>query len=425
MRFLHLNHRYAPFRGGSERFVQEISEHLVRRGHDVQVVTTDAFDLEYFWNARRRRIDAPAVEVLNGVRVQRVAVDSRHLDTLTFPALRRGMGELARAPLPALPFEVAARALPRLPSIEATLRSTGAVDAVLATNLGLEGLALAGLSLARARDVPFILTPFTHLGRTDDVRARRFVTMPHHLKLLRGASAVVAMTRMEAAFLESASVVADRIVVSGAGVDLTEVVGGDAARFRARHDLEGVLVGSLGALAFEKGTPDLIRAIRCLRGRGVDIQLVLAGPSLGAFEGWYTALDRSEREGIHLLGYIDDDQKRDMLAAIDIFALPSRTESFGIVFLEAWANEKPVVGSDAGAVPELVQRGINGLLAPFGDVDGLARAIERLTLDHALRAALGGRGRQMAEDRYTWTHVVARVERAYELAVGHPLSGAE
>jgi glycosyltransferase involved in cell wall biosynthesis len=114
-----------------------------------------------------------------------------------------------------------------------------------------------------------------------------------------------------------------------------------------------------------------------------------------------------------------------MLAAIDIFALPSRTESFGIVFLEAWANGKPVVGADAGAVPELVQHEVNGLLAPFGDVDGLARAIERLTLDHVLRAALGGRGRQMAGDRYTWTHVVARVERAYELAVGHPLSGAE
>jgi glycosyltransferase involved in cell wall biosynthesis len=122
-----------------------------------------------------------------------------------------------------------------------------------------------------------------------------------------------------------------------------------------------------------------------------------------------------------LLGVISPDEKRDLLAAADIVALPSRTESFGIVFLEAWASRKPVIGACAGAVPDLVRDGETGLLTPFGNVDALAVAIGRLLADDELARSLAERGHSLAVGRYSWAAVYDRYRRAFEIAVGEPL----
>jgi glycosyltransferase involved in cell wall biosynthesis len=123
-----------------------------------------------------------------------------------------------------------------------------------------------------------------------------------------------------------------------------------------------------------------------------------------------------ERAGVRMLGYIDTAERRDLLAAIDTLALTSRTESFGIVYLEAWVNRKPVIAARAGAVPELVRDGETGLLVPYGNPDALARTIGLLMDDEGLRQSLGEHGRQLSESRYTWPDVLRRVERGYLIA---------
>lgn len=327
------------------------------------------------------------------------------------------MGEASRVKLPAHPFRAVAVRQPWLPEFVAALEREPA-DLIHATNLGLEGLALNALRLARRRDVPFVITPFVHLGGPRDRVARRYVTMPHQRELLRDADAVLTMTEREADFIASTGVRTSKIHVVGAGVNPAEVTGGGAARFRQRHNLQGVLVGSIGALAEEKGTFDLVRAIQRLRQRGHSVELVVAGPALQQFERWYTALEEREKTGIRLLGIIDAEQKRDLLAAIDIFALPSRTESFGIVYLEAWMNQKPVVAADSGAVPELVRDGVTGLLVPFGDIEAIADAIVRLSADEALRDRLGTEGSTVVHTEYTWDLVFERVRAAYRTLLG-------
>jgi glycosyltransferase involved in cell wall biosynthesis len=89
-------------------------------------------------------------------------------------------------------------------------------------------------------------------------------------------------------------------------------------------------------------------------------------------------------------------------AALDVFAMPSRTDSFGIVFLEAWANAKPVVAAAAGGVPEVVEHEKTGLLIPFGDVDALAQVIQSLLDDPAMRKRLGQAGKARVTRGYTW-----------------------
>ncbi|HEX5167019.1 MAG TPA: glycosyltransferase family 4 protein, partial [Thermomicrobiales bacterium] len=304
-----------------------------------------------------------------------------------------------------------------MPGLEAAIGRQPTPDVVMATNIGLEGLAITGLRVARRIGAAFVLMPFIHLGRDDDAAARRYVSMPHQQALLRAADAVVAMTEIEARFLASVGVDRSRVVIAGAGMTPVDVAGGDGARFRERHGLNGPLVAALGALAPDKGTRELVRAVARLNRAGRCVTLALAGPSLSTFERWYTALSDDQRRGTRLLGVISPEEKRDLLDAADIVALPSRTESFGIVFVEAWANRKPVIAADAGAVPELVRDGENGLLVPFGDVPALSSAIDRLLDDKELARMLGGRGYRLATERYTWAAVHERVKDAVEIAL--------
>lgn len=425
MRYVVVNHRYFPFLGGSEHIAQEVAERLVRDGHAVRVVTSDAFDLEYFWNRRRRRIDAPARERVNGVDIERVTLGHLPASSIIFQGSRRLMGELSRVPLPAFLFEQLALRQPWLPGLAEALGRPPASDLVLATNIGLEGLAINGLKAARRSGAAFVLMPFIHLGRDEDPVARRYVSMPHQRRLMRIADAVIAMTGLESRFLASMGVDSGRIVVAGAGMTPEDVAGGDGAAFRARHDLRRPLVVALGALAPDKGTRELVQAVARLNNGGRQVDLALAGPSLRTFERWYTALDARARAGTHLLGVISAADKRDLLDAADIVALPSRTESFGIVFVEAWANRKPVIAADAGAVPELVRDGENGLLVPFGDAGALASAIGRLLDDAGLARRLGENGYRLAMERYTWSAVYERVTRAFEIAISRREERAE
>lgn len=422
MRFAHINHRYAPFVGGSERYMQEVSEELAFDGHDVSILTSNAFDLEYFWDRSKRQVDAPEHEVLNGVSVHRVPVAHPPQSPLVFQGSRRLMGEASRLPgLPASGYALVSRHLPYMPALERVLHSLGPVDLVHIANIGIEGLGITGSRAAKRTGVPYIFTPFIHLGRDDDQVARRYVTMPHQIELLRGAAAVVAMTEVEADFIISHGIDSDRVYVTGVGVQPAEVSGGNGRKFREANGMTGKLVGVASAVALDKGSRDLVLAVAALRRKGHDVELVLAGPRLQQFDNWFQTLPERDRNGIHLPGFISNEEKRDMLAALDVLAMPSRTESFGIAYLEGWANHKPVVAARAGAVPELVQDGVNGKLVEFGDPSGLALTILELLADAGQADRLAAAGNRLVTDQYTWPAVVGRVRRAYEHALGHPL----
>jgi len=116
---------------------------------------------------------------------------------------------------------------------------------------------------------------------------------------------------------------------------------------------------------------------------------------------------------IRPLGFVAKATQADVLAATDILALPSRTDSFGIVFLDAWVNGKPVIGANAGGIPGVVSDGIDGLLVPFGDVGALATALRTLLDDPALRARLGAAGREKVLRQYTWERITTAVRGVY------------
>ena len=191
-------------------------------------------------------------------------------------------------------------------------------------------------------------------------------------------------------------------MVAGSAVDPTDILGGDGARFRRTHQIEGFIVASLSALSYDKGTVHLVEAVRQLWQTGRPVELVLAGVATAPFQQYLNTLPPADRNRIRLLGSITESEKRDMLAAADVFAMPSRTDSFGIVYLEAWLYRVPVVGARTWGVSDVIRDGEDGLLIPFGDVPALAQALSFL-LDHpAVRAELGAHGEEKVYRLHTW-----------------------
>jgi len=198
------------------------------------------------------------------------------------------------------------------------------------------------------------------------------------------------------------------------GLDLEHFVPEEAGDLRSRFGLDGkVVVGLVGQVVPIKGGDFLIEALRQARKIEPHIHLLVVGaptPYQKELERKVLCLGLSD--AVTFAGYQEDIPR--VMSSIDILALPSRTEAFGRVLIEAMGCAKPVVAFSVDAVPEIVEDGVTGLLVPCGDVDALAEAIARLAGDSALRARMGARGRERVHRDFGLPEHVRRVESLYE-----------
>lgn len=424
MRILHIIQRYYPYTGGSEIYFQELSEGLVADGHDVTVLTTDAWDLEHFWASGRRRI-AERRTVHNGVQIIRFPVWRAPGPPIVYPIVRRLMVEFGRFPGTLPLVRRLSRITPRVPEMEHYLATTtDTYDVVNSTNITLDFTIVPALQFARRRGVPHICTPFIHLGEPGSDYILRYYGQPHQIDILRRSSAVLTQTPRETAYLRTRGVDPARLVEIGGWIKPETLEGGDDARFRKQHNLDEPIVLCIGAAAYDKGTMHVIEAMQRLWQRGARAHLVLiASNLLTQFEDYWKQLPEETQARITLLRAASHTEKLDALAATSVYAMPSRTDSFGIVYLEAWSYGVPVIGALAGGVPDVIDDGQDGYLVPFGAVEQLAERIHALLDDPALAQQMGARGREKVLGTMHFDQKYARLLQLYQqLAKGSPLS---
>ncbi len=118
---------------------------------------------------------------------------------------------------------------------------------------------------------------------------------------------------------------------------------------------------------------------------------------------------------VTFLGELSNDELREQYKDCSVFVMPSSREGFGIVFLEAMAYGKPVVGGNHGGTPSVVNDGETGLLVESSDADGIARAITKLLSDGGLRDRLGRAGRERLLNEFTFERFERSFETAFEL----------
>ncbi len=147
----------------------------------------------------------------------------------------------------------------------------------------------------------------------------------------------------------------------------------------------------------------------------MDARLVLVGdgPEYGRTRELVESLGLAD--AVRYVGVVDD--VAPLLKAADLLLLPSETESFGLVALEAMASGVPVVASDVGGLPEVVAHGVTGFLAPVGDVDAMAGYCLRLLQDEAALKRFARAARKRAAD-FDFRVIVPQYEAVYEKALG-------
>jgi glycosyltransferase involved in cell wall biosynthesis len=269
-----------------------------------------------------------------------------------------------------------------------------------------------GLRLARRLGVPFVLTPFLHLGDPDDPhdRTRRGYLQPALRMLLEEADHLFVQTDVERHALRQVGIAETKITLQGLGVDPEECSGGDRQQVRGQWGVrpDEVVIGHLANNSREKGTVDLLQAAEQAWAAGHRFRLVLAGPEMTNFKDCWRDYRSAPR--VLRLGVLDERQKREFFAGIDVFALPSRSDSFGLVLLEAWANGVPNVGYRAGGIAGVIHHEKDGLLVRCGDVPGLTAALVRLVEREALRIRFGETGRERTRHEFRWEDKLALVQ---------------
>lgn len=153
-----------------------------------------------------------------------------------------------------------------------------------------------------------------------------------------------------------------------------------------------------------KGADTLIMALPRVLKAMHDVFLVLVGGGNDQPRLEQLARDRGIAAHTLFLHGLTAEQLSACYANCDVFALPSRGEGFGLVFLEAMTHSKPVIGGAHGGVPDIVQDGVTGLLVPHGDTDRVAQAIESL-LGHPEQARqMGERGKERVLREFSFEH---------------------
>jgi glycosyltransferase involved in cell wall biosynthesis len=178
---------------------------------------------------------------------------------------------------------------------------------------------------------------------------------------------------------------------------------------------EGPMVGVVARLEPEKGHPTLLEAWPLVLAEYPTATLFVIG------EGSRLEALKAQAASMGIDGSVVFTGRRDdvpaVTKALDVAVLPSYREAQGLTILEAMALSRPVVASNVGGIPEMVEDGVTGLLVPPHDVEALAGAITRLLRDHPLADTLARAGHDMVHERFCVELMARAVETIYDEAV--------
>jgi glycosyltransferase involved in cell wall biosynthesis len=283
-------------------------------------------------------------------------------------------------------------------------------------------LGAAGRRFAIADRIPLVTSFHTDFPRYAARYLGRWAVAPVRAYLRRfHAAAASTQTPSEATRVELAELGLPRAVVWGRGVDSTlfSPQRRSGARREAMGAADRTVVLHVSRLAVEKDVGTLVASFQRARDRlGDALCFVVAG------DGPRAADVRAALPFAIHRGFLARAELADLYADADLFVFPSRTETCGLVVLEAMASGLPVIATNEGGVRENLRSGINGLALPGGDAAAFAAAIEELAIDGQQRHAMGQAARAFGRAR-DWERELDALEPLYANArAGTPARAA-
>ena len=204
------------------------------------------------------------------------------------------------------------------------------------------------------------------------------------------------------------------------GIDIKEFVKdmeGDTIKQEFDLNKNFPIIGVIGSISPAKGHKYFLKALVEVERKYPKVATLIVGESPPVFRRWRGRMEElvkriGLKERVIFTGLREDISQ--IMAALDIFVLPSVYEAFGLVLLEAMAFKKPIIASNVGGIPEIVEDGITGLLVPPGDPESLAKAIIEITQHPKEAMKLGERGRERVKRYFSLDVYVQKIEKVYK-----------
>lgn len=269
--------------------------------------------------------------------------------------------------------------------------------------------------------IPFVFMGAVHFKEDESYHP----LAPRTLEAIHLSAAYIANTTYEKDRLIKYGVNADKIKVVGCGVALEDFNKVYDGSLHQRYPIgQKKVIGYVGRHEASKGIDTLIDAMQLLWQQGEDCFLLIAGsvsPYTEQLLAKLKALPPAFQQHYALVSNFTDEEKKQIYLSLDVFVSVSKAESFGIVYLEAWACKKPVVGANIGAVRSVISDNIDGFIVEPDSPEVLANRIQQLTQDKALAQQLGENGYQKVKAQYTWDIIAAKYRAVYTEVLEAPI----
>ncbi len=419
MKIAYVIPQYLPSTGGDVREIHKLGRRVAEKGNAVTVYTTDAGSEDALFS-NRGVILKKGSEVIDGIEVRRYPIQGRFLSMFRFLVDKDRL--LKNTPeIDQYIENIKTNGLISLRNLIMILRppiSRGLYNSLLEANnydiyhaVGIwASNALYAYQASVKNRIPLVIKPAFH-------SADRFYYNPTNLKILKHAHAIIANTQAEVEIFGKFGVDTRKITVIGCGVDLekySKVNKAEIQKIRSDHRFDDyeMNVLFLSRLQKEKGLFDTMNAVIKLNESGQKIQLLIAGSDYGNNSRLVKKVV-AKHDFIKYLGRISEESKINLLHACDALVVPSIADSFGIVYIEAWACKKPVIGADIPSTRSLISYGEDGFYVEYGDKDAIAEKVSYLAENYDNRIAMGEKGYEKVKRKYTDQEVFKKTYQIY------------
>lgn len=232
-------------------------------------------------------------------------------------------------------------------------------------------------------------------------------------KSLKAAGIIITMTEDEQNWCKSHGFATENFKAILSGVEDEAFEDANPKDIKSKYAIDNYIL-FMGRIHKEKAPIHLVRAFSQLKDDMQGVKLVFVGPDGGEVENLKAEIKRLNLDDrIVLTGMVSEKDKRALLSGCSFFVNPSLFEAQGVVFFEAWAQKKPVIGTKVGGVPYIIKDGETGLLYNYGDINALVKHIKFLLENSDKARAMGQKGYEFVYQNYRWDDVANRVEQVF------------
>jgi glycogen(starch) synthase len=387
MKILMLTWEYPPrIVGGIARVVHDLSQRLIKDGHEVTVITY-------------KDGDAPEYESDKGVQVYRIENYMIRPNNFIDWIMQMNFNMIAKA--------------------NELIANGEKFDTIHAHDWL---VAYAAKTLKHSYNIPLVSTIHaTESGRNSGIHdeVQRYINDTEWLLTYESSEVIVNSNYMKCELQRLFGLPFEKINVVPNGININNFAGIERDyEFRRQYAMDNEkIILYVGRLVYEKGIQNLISAMPKILNGYHDSKLIIAGKGGMLDELKAQANSMGLGDKVYFTGYLNAKQVQKMYKCADVAVFPSTYEPFGIVALEAMLAGVPTVVSDVGGLNEIIEHGVNGMKSYAGNSNSIADSVLSLLYDHKLSANISKNAKNKVKEQFNWNKIAQDTHFIYEKAI--------